>query len=226
MHRFAVKVFVGKEFGGALEVNDGEPGLAQVFAQARAPANDLLEQRHGLDVLVEHDELAGLRVHAGAHELGGGGNDRVGFFGIDKVVQLQLAFGVVAGDLHHVFGLCGTQVGIGVGQRLAHARSMVNVFAKNDGLGIAVGGLEVFGDLGGHRNVALLQHQLAVHVLGGVDAVFDGVAVFVQHAHRGAPAEGVFVHIYPDDFVGCQVAVFNALLEAVGVGRLAKVISV
>jgi hypothetical protein len=151
LHRVAVEVLVGKELGGALEVQDGEPALAQVFAQAGAAADDLLEQRHGLDVLVQHDELAGLRVHPGAHELGGGGDHRVGLFGVDEVVELALAFGVVAGDLHHVFGLGGADVGVGVAQRLAHAGGVVDVFAEHDGLGVAVGGLEVFGDALGHH---------------------------------------------------------------------------
>jgi hypothetical protein len=64
LHRVAVEGGVGEELGGALEVQDGEPALAQVFAQAGAAADDLLEQRHRLDVLVQHDELAGLRIHA------------------------------------------------------------------------------------------------------------------------------------------------------------------
>jgi hypothetical protein len=40
-----------------------------------------------------------------------------------------------------------------------------------------VGGFEVFGDLGGHHLVALLQNQFAVHVGGVVDAVFDQVSL-------------------------------------------------
>jgi hypothetical protein len=46
LHRVAVEGGVGEQLGGALEVQDGEPALAQVFAQAGAAADDLLEQRH------------------------------------------------------------------------------------------------------------------------------------------------------------------------------------
>ena len=226
LHRLAVKVLVGKQLGSALEVQNSEPGLAEVFTQAGATANDLLEQRHGLDVLIQHDELAGLRVHAGAHELGGGGDDGIVLLWIDEVVQLALAFGVVTGDLHHVFGVGSAEVGIGVAQRLAHAGGVVDVFAKDDGLGVTVGGFEVLGDLGRHGFVALFQHQLAVHVGAGVDAVFNQVAVLVRHARRGAPAEGVFVQVHADDLVRCQVAVLNALLEAVGVEGRAKIVAV
>ena len=176
--------------------------------------------------MVQHDELAGLRVHPGAHELGGGGDHRVGLFRVDEVVELAFAFGVVARDLHHVVRVVFANVSVGIRQRLAHAGGVVDVFAKHDGLGVAVGGLEVFGDLGGHHFVALLQNQFAVHVGGVVDAVFDQVAVLVGHALRGPPAKGVFVQVHPHDFVGRQEAVFNTLLEAVGVNRLAKVFGV
>ena len=186
----------------------------------------MLEQRHGLDVLVQHDQLAGLGIHTGAHQLGGGGNHRVALARVNEVVQLHLALGVVAGDLHHVLGVVFADVGIGIRQGLAHAAGVVNVFTKDDGFVVAVGGLEVLGDLGGHQLVALFQHQLAVHVGGVVDPVFNDLAQLVGHARCGAPAKGVFVQVDADNLVGGQVAVFNALLEGVGVNRLAKVLGV
>ena len=176
--------------------------------------------------MVQHDELAGLCVHPGAHQLGGGGDDRERFFRVDEVVQLQLAFHVVARDLHHVLGVVFANVGIGVGQGLAHAGRVVNVFAKHNGLGVAVVGFEVFGDFGGHHFVALLQNQFAVHVGGVVDAVFDHVAELVGHALRGPPAKRVFVQVHTHHFVGRQEAVFNALLQAVGVNGFAEVVAV
>ncbi|MNV18033.1 hypothetical protein D3C71_1088410 [compost metagenome] len=103
---------------------------------------------------------------------------------------------------------------------------MVDVFAKDDGLGVTVTGLEVLGDLGSHRHIALLQHQLAVHVGTGVDAVFDSVTVLVGHARGGAPAEGVLVQVHPDHLVRRQIAVLDALLQTVGVDRFAEVVGV
>ena len=103
---------------------------------------------------------------------------------------------------------------------------MIDVLAEDDGLGVAVGGLEVLGDLAGHHHVAPLQHQLAVHVGPGVDPVLDDVAVLVGHARRGAPAVSILVQVHPDDLVGRQIAVLDALLQAVGVDRLAKVVGV
>jgi hypothetical protein len=50
--------------------------------------------------------------------------------------------------------------------------------------------------------------------------------VLVGHAFGGAPAEGVFVQVDADHLVGRQVAVFDALLQAVGVDGLAEVVGV
>ena len=91
LDRVAVEVRVGKEAGGALEIHDGEPGLAVVLEDAGATADDLLEGGHGLDALVEDDELAGLGIHAGVQQLGGGDDDRIAAFGQDEVIQLGLA---------------------------------------------------------------------------------------------------------------------------------------
>ena len=197
-----------------------------LFIQPRATADDLLEQRHGLDVLVQHHQLAGLGIDTRAHELAGDGNHRIGAVGVDKVVQLALAYLVVARDLHHVFAAGGANVFVGLGQGRCHALGMVNVFTKDNGFGVAVSALEVLGNFVGHHAVTQAQHQVAVHVSSGVDAVFNRVARIVQHAFGRAPAKGVAVQIDAHDFVGGQKAVFNALLEGVGIDRFAKVVDV
>ena len=69
LHRVAVEVRVGEERGGPLEVHDGEEELVVVLVDARAAADDLLELGHRLDALVEHDQLAGLGIDAGGHQL-------------------------------------------------------------------------------------------------------------------------------------------------------------
>ena len=76
LHRIAVEVRVGEQRGGPLEVHDGEEELVVVLVDARAAADDLLELGHRLDALVEHDQLAGLRIDAGGHQLRGRGDDR------------------------------------------------------------------------------------------------------------------------------------------------------
>ena len=88
----------------------------------------------------------------------------IGRFRVDEVVELGLALVVVAGDAHDVFAVGGGEIGIGVDHRLPHALGVVDVFAEDDGLGEAVGGLEELGDLGGDELGALFQDQVAVEV--------------------------------------------------------------
>ena len=57
-------------------------------------------------------------------------------------------------------------------------------------------------------------------------AVFDDLAVLVGLALLGAPAVEVFVEADADDFVGREEAVVDALLERVGVDRVAEVVDV
>lgn len=65
-------------------------------------------------MLVEHDQLAGLSVDARGHQLAGGGNHRVALFRVDEVVQLGLAFLVIAGDTHNVFAILSHTLGVEV----------------------------------------------------------------------------------------------------------------
>ena len=226
LHRVAIELLVGEKLGRTLEVQDGEPTLAEIFTQTRAAADDLLEERHRLDVLVEDDQFAGLRVHAGAHQFGGGRDHRHRLLWVDEIIELCLALSVVAGDLHDVVRLGLADVRIGVAQRLPHTRGVVDVLAEHDRLVVAVGGLEVLGDLRGDDLVAMLQHQLAVHVAYGVDTVFDEIAELVGHPFRGSPAEGVLVQIDPDHLVRSEVAVLDALPQAVCVDRTPEVLDV
>ena len=73
---------------------------------------------------------------------------------------------------------------------------------------------------------AIVQHQRAVEVLGVVDAVLDLVAVAVELALLGAIAFHVAVDVDLDDLVGREEAVADALLQGVGVNRLAEVVDV
>ena len=96
-----------------------------------------------------------------------------GGFRVDEVVELRLALVVVAGDAHDVLAVGGGEVGVGVDQGLAHALGVVDVFAEDDGLGEAVGGLQELGDLGGDEFGALFEDQIAIEVAVVVFAVLD-----------------------------------------------------
>src|SRR5437870_4668239 len=99
---------------------------------------------------------------------------------------------------------------------------MVDVFAEDDGLGEAVGGLEELGDLGGDEVSALLQDEVLVKVEVVVFAILYFLAVPVGLAFLRAPAIEIFVEANADDFVGCEEAVGDALPERVGVERIAE----
>ena len=226
LNRVAIKARVGKERGGPLEIHDGEEELVVVLVDAGTAADDLLEFGHGVDAFVEHDQAAGLRIDARRHQLRGRGNDREGGFRIDEVVELRLAFVVVAGDAHDVLAVGGSQVRVGIDQRLTHALGVVDVLAEDDGLGEAVGGLEKLGDLGGDEFGALFEDQVPVEVRVVVLAVLDELAVLVRFAFFRAPTFQVFVDADADHFVRGQETIGDALPERVGVDRIAEVLDI
>ena len=71
-------------------------------------------------MLIQHDELAGLGVHAGGHQFGGGHNDGVTALREDEVVELGFAFRIVAGNAHDVFGVLRHEVGIDWSDAVPH----------------------------------------------------------------------------------------------------------
>ena len=73
---------------------------------------------------------------------------------------------------------------------------------------------------------AVVDHQRAVEILGVVDAVFDLLAVAVELALLRPVAFHVAVDMDLDHLVGREEAVVDALLERVGVDRLAEVVDV
>ena len=157
LHRITIEIRVREQRGRPLEVHDREKELVVIFVDARAATDDLLELRHGVDALVEHDQMACLGINAGRHELRSRGDDRECRFRIDEVVELRFALFVVACDAHDVFVVGSGKVGIGIDQCLPHPLGMIDVFAKDDGLGETISGLEKLGDLGGNEFGALLQ---------------------------------------------------------------------
>ena len=144
-----------------------------------------------------------------------------------KLSSWALAFGIVAGDAHDVALVLLHEVGVLVDQGLAHARGVVDVHAEDDGLLEAVAAfLQELGDLCGDALGALVDDQIAVEVLLVVDAVFDLLAVFVGLSLGRAVAFHVHVEMDFDHLVGSEEAVADALLQRVGVDRLAEVVDV
>ena len=137
-----------------------------------APDN-LLEGGHGVDRLVEDDELAGLGVHSGGKKLGGGGDDGELGFGVDEVVELGFAFDAIASDTHDVLGVIESQLAGGVGDGYSHTLGVIDVFTEDDGFLEGVGGVEEPHDALGDKHSALVEDEEAVHVLLVVGALLD-----------------------------------------------------
>src|SRR5262249_32571790 len=88
---------------------------------------------------------------------------------------------------------------------------------------VGVSANEIVNDLLGHALGALVQYEHAIHVALVVDAVLDLLTEVVLHTGRWSPALEVFVEVDTDHLVVRQKAVVDALLERVGVDRLAEV---
>ena len=73
-----------------------------LLIDARATPDDLLELGHGLNTLVQNDQLARLCINTRCQKLGCGSDDRIARFRVDEVVELGLAKRIVAGDPHSV----------------------------------------------------------------------------------------------------------------------------
>ena len=220
----AVEVFVGEKRGDVPKIHDGEVVFPEVFIDSGAASDDLLELGHGADVRIENDELASLGIYAGGHELRCGRDDRVDLGWADEVIEVAFALFVVSRDLHHVFAVHGDEVGVGVGQFLAHTFGVLDIDAEDDGFGEAVATLEELGNLLRDKLTAFFDHEVFVEIGAIIATVFDFLAVLVLEALWRAPALSVDVQRDFNDLVGREKAVIDPLLEGVGVKRIAEIL--
>ena len=104
---------------------------------------------------------------------------------------------------------------------------MLLIDAEDDGLLEAVAAfLQELGDLLGDQLGAVIDDERAVEILGVVDAVFDLLPSRSSLPLLGPVAFDVHVDVDLDHLVGGKEAVANALLERVGVNRLAEIMDV
>ena len=224
--RFAVEVRVVEQRRRLLEIHDGEKELAVGLIDARAAANRLLEGGHRIDCLVEHDQFASLGVDAGRHQFGGRRDHRKAALRVDEVVELRLAIGAVAGDSHYIFRVIDCDLSRRVHEGRPHPFGMIDVLAKDDGLGEGIGYVEIFHDPLCDELGPLLQDQLSLHVFLIVFALRHRPTVVVDHAGRGGPALDILVDVDADYPVGREKAVLDPLLQRIGVHRISEVIDV
>ncbi len=187
-HRVAVKIRVSKKIGNIAKIENGKKCFAEFFIDAGATTDNLLELGHGSDVAVKYDKFAGLRIHSGGHKFGCGGNNRVEFFRIDKVIQLAFAFFVIASDLHDVFGVVYHQITVGIGQRCAHTLGMFDIHAEHYGLVEVVGLFQVFGNSVSDSLGTLVNHKIRVVILAVIDTVINQLTAFIGFARFWPPA--------------------------------------
>ena len=139
---------------------------------------------------------------------------------------MPLADLVIAGDLHDVLVVFSNLLGIEIDQSTAHPIGMVDVVAKDDGLGHRIGFLQVVGQRLGNQLGALIDDQGSVKILLVIDAIRDLVALLIELPLGRPPALQIHIHINPHHLVGGQKAILDALLERIAVDRLAEVVGV
>ena len=224
LHRLAVEVGVGEMGCGAAKIDQREIEFPGVLVHAGAAAHDLLELSHRVHVPVERNHPAGLNVHARRKQPRGRDQHRIFRFRVDEISEFGLAFGIAAGDAHDITVVLGDQIGVLVDERLAHARRVLLIDAEHDGLLEAVAAFpQELRYLAGNKLGAVVDYQRAVEVLGVVDAVLDLLAFAVELALLGPVALHVAVDVDLHHLVGREEAVADALLERIGVNRLAEI---
>ena len=181
LHRLAVEVGVGEVVGRAAEVDQGEVELLGVLVDAGAAADDLLELGHRADRAVQHDQAAGLGVHAGGEQARGGDEDGIFRLGVDEVAESGPALRVAAGDAHDVAVVLArtrSVFSLTSAWRMRAACSSSTqktmVFWKRSPLSFRNSVTFLATQLG-----AVVDDQGAVEVLLVVDAILDLVAVAV-----------------------------------------------
>ena len=197
------------------------------FVDAGPAADDLLELALRVDLLVNHDEFAVFGIDAGGEQFRGRGDDGVGLFGVDEVVEPSLALGVVAGDLNDVVGdavlLVGDLPGDLVDDRGPHAGGVVDVDAKDDRPRVLPDLLDVVDHEAGDGLGPVVQDEGLLHVLAVVLAIFDLLAEVVDHARGGPPALDVLIEFVANDLVRGEEAVLDSLPQRIEVDRVAEV---
>ena len=172
----------------------------------------MLEFGHRLDFIVEHNQFTGFAINAGSHQFGGGNNCRILFIRIDEIIELRLAFGIVAGNAHDIFRIDFYPLAVFIDKRLAHALGMVNIDAKNYGFSKRVIFIEPTGNTAGNRARTLINDDIFLKVFAQKKTVFNFIAIYIGFAFRRAPAFQIFIESDANHFIGCGKAVFDALL--------------
>ncbi|OPZ68963.1 MAG: hypothetical protein BWY82_02406 [Verrucomicrobia bacterium ADurb.Bin474] len=186
----------------------------------------MLEFSHRLDATIQNDEVTGLCINPGAHEMRGACDDGIGGLRIDEVIELGLAFRIISGDTHDIPGIGSSQIGIGVDQRLPHAIRMILILTEDDSLVETVSRPEKPGDLCRNGFRPTPENEVTVIVTVVVFAVFDDVSIAVSLPVFGPPTVKILVQSDTDHFVGCEKPVFYPFAERIRVNGIPEILAV
>ena len=227
---FAVKLGVEEQARGIAEVEDIEVPLVDfafaVDIDTRATTNHLLEQRHGVDFLVDDDESASLAIDACGEQFGGSDDDGVLLLGVDEAVEHLLAIFILAGDAHDVVRALGHFVAEEHSQHITHLGGFLLVGTEDDGFGIFAQVLELLLNLNSNGYLTLVDIELASEIRSFVHTHGHFVAFGVFLAELDNIAVDIHIEMHTRDAIGRKETVLDALLEAIGVYGFVEVVEV
>ena len=103
---------------------------------------------------------------------------------------------------------------------------MININAKDDGFCIPVVPFQKFGNLLCHCCSPLIDNQILVVIFDVINSVLYGVSILICFSIFWAPSFIIHIQPNPDHSIRCKEPVVNALLERIGVNRVAKIFGV
>ena len=116
------------------------------------------------------------------------------------------------------------QIRIQVVKSAAHLIDVLLVYAKDDGLGIAIGIPHELRQMACDGLRACPQGDDSLEILGLVLPVWNLVAEAILHSLRRPPARSIHIGHNAMDPVRRQESVLNSLPQAVGINRVAKIV--
>ena len=111
-----------------------EEEFAFLLTDARATTYNLLELRHGVDILVNHNQFHHLAIDSSRKQFARGGNNRIFRRNRDEVVEFALAVLVRTCDANHIVRVLLAHVRILVHKGSPHPFCMFFVGTEDDGL--------------------------------------------------------------------------------------------
>ena len=184
----------------------------------------MFEFDHRTDVGIEDDDFTRFAIDASREQFRRGDDDGIGRIDGGEIVELAFPFGIVARNAHDVFGVLCDEVAVFVDESLSHSFCVVDVDAKDDSLCKSIAGIfQKASDSFCDECSSFVDDDISVEIFRIVFAIFDFVAIDIALPRGGSPAFEIAICADANDFIGCQITVFDALFEAICVDRFSEV---